>query len=291
MSDNPVKVIRSVAPILNELLGTDLAWTNLTNATVASLDVAIQRLAAVLNIDGSNIFSVSMDGQTARTDLDALLTDLATLLATRATAAATDAVTTSDGLMAYVKQIVTILYRLNETAIADTSDPVDMTTEVADDTILANQLTDDGNTSDYDRRTDSQEAISDSIATSLAKEIVLHTVIRTEDEFALKNTNLDVFELDAIAGVCRNVVIEVYLELDGAATYTPVIKKTDELNVDSYTDQLIPALATIATPAAAGRYRYEAGDLQQGHRCIFNLAQDNNGDANHDVVAVMTYEQ
>ena len=166
-----------------------------------------------------------------------------------------------------------------------------MTTEVTDDTILANQLTDDGNTSDYDRRTDSQEAISNAVAASLGSEAILHTVIRTEDEFALKNTNLDVFELDAIGGVCRNVIFEVYLEAEGVSTFTLLIRKTDELNPDAYTNQLIPALATIATPAGAGRYRYEAGDLAEGHRVQFNIAQSNDGDANHDIVAVMTYEQ
>ena len=125
----------------------------------------------------------------------------------------------------------------------------------------------------------------------LSRDTFLITAIRTEDEFALKNTNLDVFEVDAVAGIIRNLIFEVYLELEAAATFTPVIKKTDELNDSTYTDQLIPALATIVNPAAAGRYRYEAGDLQEGHRCIFNLAQDNAGDANHDIVGVMSYEQ
>ena len=180
---------------------------------------------------------------------------------------------------------------VSQTPVADTTDPVDMTNEVADDTITANMLTDDGDTSEYDRRTDSQEAISNSVAASLAAETILHTVIRTEDEFALKNTNLDVFELDAIAGACRNVVFEVYLEAEGVSTFTLLIRKTDELNVDAYTNQLIPALATIATPAGAGRYRYEAGDLAEGQRVQFNIAQSNDGDANHDIVAVMTYEQ
>ena len=137
----------------------------------------------------------------------------------------------------------------------------------------------------------SQEAINNKIAASLAAETVLITAIRTEDEFALKNTNLDVFEVDAIAGTIHNLVFEVYLEIEGSATFTPVIKKTDELNDSTYSDQTIPALSTIVNPAAAGRYRYEAGDLSEGQRCIFNLAQDNNGDAAHDIVAVMTYEQ
>lgn len=180
---------------------------------------------------------------------------------------------------------------ITQVAVSDTTDPVDMTNEVIDNSVLANMLTDDGNTSEYDRRTDSLEAIANALVEAKAVPLTIHTVFRTEDEFALKNTNLDVFELDAIGGTCRNVVFEVNLELDVAATYTPVIKKTDELNPTTYTDQLLPALATIATPAAAGRYRYEAGDLAEGQRVIFNLAQDNAGDAAHDVAAVMTYER
>ncbi|KKN74863.1 hypothetical protein LCGC14_0386120 [marine sediment metagenome] len=208
------------------------------------------------------------------------------------TSAATGAVTSTDLLMAYVKQLVTNTYRLGETAIADTSDPVDMTTEVADDTILANMLTNDGDTSTYDRRTDSQEAISDEVAAVLAAESVLHTVFRTEDEFALKNTNLDVFGLDAIGGTCRNVVFELYLEKGGGGhTFTITISKTDVLRPTTYTSQLLPSISTIATPATDGVYRYEAGDLAEGNQVKFNIAQDNNGDANLDLVGVMTYEQ
>jgi hypothetical protein len=46
-----------------------------------------------------------------------------------------------------------------ETAVADTSDPVDMTAEVPDDTILANILDDGGDTSAYDRRVHSLAAL------------------------------------------------------------------------------------------------------------------------------------
>jgi len=70
-----------------------------------------------------------------------------------------------------------------------------------------------------------------------------------------------------------------------------LIKKTDALNPVTFTNQLIPSISTIATPAANGVYRYEAGDLAEGLQCKFNLAQDNAGDANHDIVAVMTYSQ
>ena len=99
------------------------------------------------------------------------------------------------------------------------------------------------------------------------------------------------FELDAIGGACFDIVFEVYLELDAAATYTPLIRKTDALNPATYTTQLVPAIATIPTPAGAGRYRYPAGDLGEGQRVQFNLAQDNAGDAAHDIVGIMTYKQ
>lgn len=47
--------------------------------------------------------------------------------------------------------------------IHDIADPVDMTVYVPDDSVLANILTSDGDTSGYDRQTDSQEAIRDKI--------------------------------------------------------------------------------------------------------------------------------
>jgi hypothetical protein len=173
--------------------------------------------------------------------------------------------------------------------VSDTTDPVDMTTEVSDDTILANILTETGDTSDYDRRTDSLEAISDALLEAIGT--VEHVAYRTEDEYALKNTNLDVMGVDAIAGPIYDLRFGVYLELDAAATYTPTIKKTEQLNPTTFVNQTIPALATIATPAAAGWYWYEAGDIGQGEQCKFNLAQDNAGDTNHDIVMVMTYKQ
>ena len=171
---------------------------------------------------------------------------------------------------------------------ADTTDPVDMSAEIADDSVEANKLTIEGDTSDYDRRTDSQEAISDAVAEVKARQLIAHQVYCTENEYALKDANLDVFLADAIAGTIYDLVFEVYLELDAAATYAITISKTDALNPTTFTAQLIPAIAPIATPAAAGRYRYEAGDLAQGDQCKFNIAQDNAGDAAHDIVAVMT---
>ena len=55
------------------------------------------------------------------------------------------------------------LDHLAATACADTSDQVDMTAEVVDDSVLSNVLTKAGNTSDYDRRYESLEAIGDKL--------------------------------------------------------------------------------------------------------------------------------
>ncbi len=52
------------------------------------------------------------------------------------------------------------LDHLAKTAIADITDPVDMTAEVVDNSILANILTDDGDMSEYDRRYQSIEALA-----------------------------------------------------------------------------------------------------------------------------------
>ena len=209
------------------------------------------------------------------------------------TSAATGAVTSTDFLMAYVKQIVTNTYRLGEAAIADTTDPVDMTTEVADDTILSNMLTDDGDTSTYDRRTDSQEAISDSVAKGFADEAVLHTVFRSEAALAIKNTNVDIMEIDAVAGTVYGLIIEFKVDNDAAATtYTPTLKMTSTLAPTTFTNQKLPAVATIAAPATAvGHYRYELGDIGQGLQAKLNLAQTNDGDATRIIEAVMTYRQ
>ena len=52
------------------------------------------------------------------------------------------------------------LDHLLKVAVADIVDPVDMTAEVVDNSVLTNVLTDDGDTSDYDRRYHSLEALA-----------------------------------------------------------------------------------------------------------------------------------
>jgi len=82
--------IAYIKQIINELLGTDGAWTNLSNASIASLDAALQAIGRVLAIDSTNEFSGSLDGS-ARTTIEAMWVALGVLLGTRdATATADD---------------------------------------------------------------------------------------------------------------------------------------------------------------------------------------------------------
>ncbi len=53
--------------VLNELLGTDGGWTNMTNTATASLDVALQKLAAVIGIDAGNTFAPDVGGSAQAT--------------------------------------------------------------------------------------------------------------------------------------------------------------------------------------------------------------------------------
>lgn len=137
-----------------------------------------------------------------------------------------------------------------------------------------------------------QTAAEDALAT-FAGETVLHTAFRSESALAIKNTNVDIMGVDAVAGTIFDLVIEFKIDSDGAATtYTPTLKMTSALAPTTFTDQKLPAVATIAAPATAvGHYRYELGDIGQGLQAKLNLAQTNDGDATRIVEAVMTYRQ
>lgn len=65
-----------IKQIINELLGTDGGWTNLSNSAVASLDVAIQKIAAVVGMDSTNEFAPVISG-VAKTTLESALEALA----------------------------------------------------------------------------------------------------------------------------------------------------------------------------------------------------------------------
>ncbi|KKM23943.1 hypothetical protein LCGC14_1610100 [marine sediment metagenome] len=204
------------------------------------------------------------------------------IVGTLADAAATGPVTTTDTMMAYIKQLVNI-YQL--------ADP-NLDPSLLDDSPFAQLLAVDGDVSSYNDNTDSQEAISDAVAAGVAGEPVLHTAFRSEAALAVKNTNVDIMGVDAVAGTIFDLVIEFKIDNDAVATtYTPTLKMTSALAPTTFTDQKIPAVATITPAAAVGHYRYELGDIGQGLQAKLNLAQTNDGDATRIVEAVMTYRQ
>ncbi|KKN44457.1 hypothetical protein LCGC14_0693040 [marine sediment metagenome] len=214
------------------------------------------------------------------------LVDMITPLGAVDTAAAAGPVSASDLAMAYLKQLVTALYRLTETAIADTTDPVDMTTEVADDTILANMLTKDGDTSGYDRRTDSQEAISDAIAALNADRPQVHTVYATGDMINIGDATM--FALDALAGTVRNVRVKVHVDGASAGNISIVWFATSITTPLTFTERVLPVPVTV-NPGGASDLEAEFGDLPEGLQlqCMIRSAGDDSG---IDYFGELTYE-
>lgn len=106
----------------------------------------------------------------------------------------------------------------------------------------------------------------------------------------VKNASVTVHALDALGGTKRRVRVSFYLALDAAATFTPSWHKTRAGDLITFTKELIPAIATIATPAANGRYSYELGDIPEGCQGEFRIAQDNLGAATVALDSELTWE-
>ncbi len=95
------------------------------------------------------------------------------------------------------------------------------------------------------------------------------------------NSSITLFALDALGCTIREVYISFYLALDAAATFTPTWHKTRAGDLVTFTQEAIPALAVITTPAANRYYSYWLGEIAQGLQGEFRLAQDNAGNANN----------
>lgn len=79
---NGVSLAEAIRAILTSLVGGDDydAYTNINNTANASLNAALQNLAAVLGANAANVFNPTIQGA-ARTDADAALAALATYIA------------------------------------------------------------------------------------------------------------------------------------------------------------------------------------------------------------------
>lgn len=126
---------------------------------------------------------------------------------------------------------------------ADTSDPVDMTPEVQDHSALANLLTDDGDTSAYDRRTDSQEAISN---------VMGITVGGTLTGFEGDGTGVNLFK--------SLVAVQGYASGDGNAGGTTIVDALRTEGADYWNGHYI----TILSGANAGQTRQIVDDSGAG---------------------------
>jgi len=180
------------------------------------------------------------------------------------------------------------LDHLLKAAVADTTAPVDLTTEVTDGSVMSAILTKGSDTSDYDSRIASLEALAGALAKLTAAQIgPFAQYIATT---TTKNSSVTTHAIDAIGGTIRNVVVDLYLILDAAATYTPTVHGTSIEAPTTFVQEAIPSISTIATPAADRRYRYELGDVAEGLQKEFRIAQDDNGNATNVVRSVLTHD-
>lgn len=89
------------------------------------------------------------------------------------------------------------------------------------------------------------------------------------------NDEVILFEFDALGATIREIFIGFYLPLHVGATFTPTWRKTRPNDLVTFTTEVLPALATIITPAANAYYSFKLGELAQGLQGRFYLAQDN----------------
>lgn len=171
----------------------------------------------------------------------------------RADTAATGAVTTTDTIMAYIKQLVTNTYRLDETACADITDPVDMTTEIVDNSILANVLTDNGDTSVYDRRIHSLEALYNALIGSV------DTANRAVGKTQIKSTTIDLHQAagakDLFTGTTQDVLIKSLtfrlpdIDVSDDAAITGISIQTDDTTPQVFINLVVGAKAYLTAEA------------------------------------------
>lgn len=183
------------------------------------------------------------------------ITDYATATGTFTTTAFTVA-TVNDDIVAIVHR--SILGTLG--VIHDITDPVDMTVYVPDNSVESNKLTIEGDTSDYDRRTDSQEAISGAIAAHAGAELALHTI---DNDGTLVNgaAEATLCALDAAAGTCRGVKVHMALDAACAGNITPAWYVTSYDTPTTFVLRAYPVTSAAHTPGAATNESYEFGDL------------------------------
>lgn len=101
----------------------------------------------------------------------------------------------------------------------------------------------------------------------------------------VQGASVTLFAFDALGATMRRIWVSFYLAADGA-TFTPTWHRTRPADLVTFTQEAIPAMATIVAPANARWYSYDLGELAQGLQGEFRLAQSAAGAANVAVDAV-----
>ena len=177
------------------------------------------------------------------------------------------------------------LDHLTATAVADTSDPVDMSTEVVDNSVVSNILTIEGDTSDYDRRDESLQAIGDRLV-SADKDLVLHQVFTTGD--CADTAEATCIALDALAGPYKDVKATIYLDGATAGNITPIWYMTSINAPETFVAALAPAPSAQNPAAASFLGSYEFGDLPEGLQLELRLSSAGD-DSGIDYYVELTY--
>lgn len=127
----------------------------------------------------------------------------------------------------------------------------------------------------------------EAVQQAVNEELVLTTLFNTTQ--TVRNATVILFELDAIGGTIKNIKFGFYLAADAAATFTVTVSKTRAGDLITFVQDAVKTW-TIATPASARWYTYEAGDLEEDLQMRVSIAQDNLGNANNACDAALTME-
>ncbi len=106
----------------------------------------------------------------------------------------------------------------------------------------------------------------------------------------VKNNSVTLFALDALAKPVMSIQFGFYLVADAAATFTISVWRTRSGDLVTFIQDLVRTW-TIVTPAAAGQYSYDAGDLPQGLQMEIRVAQNNAGNATNVIDSFLEYLQ
>ncbi len=123
-------------------------------------------------------------------------------------------------------------------------------------------------------------------------ELILQSVYSSGN--VVKNTTIggagvfQPFMLDSLGGAIKDIRTNFYLVADAAATFTVSILKTRPGDLVTFVQDAIKTY-TITTPAVAGVYSYDFGDLAEGLQAEIQIAQNNAGNATNACDAELTY--